>query len=335
MNKMLEEGCSAKSLNAKIYKLKELISGPKIKASEPMCINDPVTGELITDTETIKKVSLEHNVKILTKYPIRKEDLKERKAKEEYHQKIMKKKDKDSLSLTRDVFDKVLEKIKEKGKKMFNSLNKAGDKYKDAIFKYMKRIFDNEEIPTQFSETTLIAIWKGKGSPLDLNMSRFIHEKAWPARLCDAIVTEIMKPAIVESCPKIQIGGIPGSQSSENLITLKTWMMMKETNKENGIFQVLDMAKFFDKESLKDAMHTLSTKAKVDDKLYRLWWSLNENTRISVRTSVGKSDSRVVEDSLGQGSFGAALVSTINIGHAVVDTFKDWLFGIEFLDPPR
>ena len=160
-----------------------------------------------------------------------------------------------------------MEKIKEKGKKMFNSLNKAGDKYKDAIFKYMKRIFDNEEIPTQFSETTLIAIWKGKGSPLDLNMSRFIHEKTWPARLCDAIVTEIMKPAIVESCPKIQIGGIPGSQSSENLITLKTWMMMKETNKENGIFQVLDMAKFFDKDSLKDAMHTLSTKAKVDDKL--------------------------------------------------------------------
>ena len=118
----------------------------------------------------------------------------------------------------------------------------------------MKRIFNNEEIPTKFSETTLIAIWKGKGSPLDLNMSRFIHEKAWPARLCDAIVTEIMKPAIVESCPRIQIGGIPGSQSSENLITLKTWMMMKETNKENGIFKVLNMAKFFDKESPKDAM---------------------------------------------------------------------------------
>ena len=36
-----------------------------------MCINNPETGELITDTETIKKVSLEHNVKILTKNPIR------------------------------------------------------------------------------------------------------------------------------------------------------------------------------------------------------------------------------------------------------------------------
>ena len=43
-------------------------------------------------------------------------------------------------------------------------------------------------------------------------MNRYIHEKAWPARLCDALVTEKMKPSIVES--DIQIGGIPGSQSS-------------------------------------------------------------------------------------------------------------------------
>ena len=75
---MLDEGCSAKSLNGKIYKLKEIINGPKISASEPMCIKDPENGELITDPDTIKKISLEHNVKILTKNPIRKEDEKER-----------------------------------------------------------------------------------------------------------------------------------------------------------------------------------------------------------------------------------------------------------------
>ena len=32
---------------------------------------------------------------------------------------------------------------------------------------------------------------------------------------------------------------------------------MKEQKKENGIFQVFDMEKFFDKESLIDTMHTL------------------------------------------------------------------------------
>ena len=51
----------------RIYKLKRAIEGPKIEASEPTAINDPITGKLIMDEEEIKRVSLEHNVKILTK----------------------------------------------------------------------------------------------------------------------------------------------------------------------------------------------------------------------------------------------------------------------------
>ena len=48
-----------------------MIKGQKIKAAEPMCINDPVTGELITDVEMIKELSLKHNVNILTKNKLR------------------------------------------------------------------------------------------------------------------------------------------------------------------------------------------------------------------------------------------------------------------------
>ena len=55
---------------------------------------------------------------------------------------------------------------------------------------------------------------------------------------------------------------------------------------------------------------------------YRLITS-NEDTKISVKTSVGVSRSEKVKDSLGQGSMGAALVSTLNIGHAVKETFKE------------
>ena len=39
-------------------------------------------------------------------------------------------------------------------------------------------------------------------------------------------------------------------------------------------------------------MFTLKTKADIDNKDYRLWYKLNENTRIRVRTSVGESDSK-------------------------------------------
>ena len=63
-------------------------------------------------------------------------------------------------------------------------------------------------------------------------------------------------------------------------------MAMKEQKKENGIFQVFDMAKFFDKESLLDAMYTLDKKGKISNKTYRLWYKLNKDARIAVKTSV-------------------------------------------------
>ena len=50
---------------------------------------------------------------------------------------------------------------------------------------------------------------------------------------------------------------------------------------------------------------------------------MNEDTRISVKTSVGLSRSVKVKNCLGQGSMGAALVSTLNIGNAVQETFKE------------
>ena len=68
--------------------------------------------------------------------------------------------------------------------------------------------------------------------PRDLNMMRYVHTKIWEAKLCEALVTEHTKERIVAACPNIQIGGMPGSSSVEHLVTLKTWMMMKEEEKK-------------------------------------------------------------------------------------------------------
>ena len=54
-----------KDPNAKIWKIRSSILGPKHKAQEPTCINPPATGELIANPEDIKRVSLEHNLQIL------------------------------------------------------------------------------------------------------------------------------------------------------------------------------------------------------------------------------------------------------------------------------
>ena len=59
---------------------------------------------------------------------------------------------------------------------------------------------------------------------------RFIHMRGWKPKLLEALITEKMKPKIVEATPKFQLGGMPGASSSEHLVVLKTWMRLKEQN---------------------------------------------------------------------------------------------------------
>ena len=53
-----------------------------------------------------------------------------------------------------------------------------------------------------------------------------------------------------------------------------------------------------------------------------MWYKLNKDTEIAVRTSLGESKTEIIKNSVGQGSFVAALVSSINIGCAVKDALK-------------
>ena len=82
LDDMLDTGCSRTDLNLKIYKLKKLVCGPKLKPADPSCINDPITSELITDYEEIKRVSLDHCTDILKKNKIRDCDMEELREKE-------------------------------------------------------------------------------------------------------------------------------------------------------------------------------------------------------------------------------------------------------------
>ena len=153
--------------------------------------------------------------------------------------------------------NEVLKDIKKKNKGMFKLLNNAGNKYKKTIYHYMKRIIRDEDITRAFNITWLISIWKKKGSALDRSQVRYIHIKLWDAKLCEALVTRHMKPKIVEACPNIQIGGTLKASSVEHLVTMKTWMKIKEDTKHGGIINTYDMENFFDKESLLDIMYTL------------------------------------------------------------------------------
>ena len=77
---------------------------------------------------------------------------------DENHNIILEKENKDEYELDKALYNKVLKRIRDKGKRMFDLLNKSGEKYKEVVFWYMKKIISTETTPTAFSYTTLIPI---------------------------------------------------------------------------------------------------------------------------------------------------------------------------------
>ena len=54
------------------------------------------------------------------------------------------------------------------------------------------------------------------------------------------------------------------------------------------IFEAFDIEKIFDNEGLIDNLHTMLTKGKISMSDYRMWFHLNNKTKISILTPLGK-----------------------------------------------
>ena len=115
--------------------------------------------------------------------------------------------------LSAKTYKAVLKHLKNKNKNMFRHITKAGQYFQDAMYIYMADFMDNELVPDTYNYTKLFRLWKGKGSKLDLNMTRYIHGKEWDAKFLEELVSERMKELITKLCPKMQIGGMKENSS--------------------------------------------------------------------------------------------------------------------------
>ena len=161
-----------------VFKMKENIMGHKKAGTEPHAIKDPVTGELLVANEDIKKATLAYCV----------ENLKKKNGSDSGRDSLINVKkslieskfrdaEKEPLKISKGDFRVVVEKFKSKQTKSYDFLIRSDEKYQDAIFKLSKRMIENEEFPTQFSNTLLYMIWKSKGPQEVLKNNRFIHTK--------------------------------------------------------------------------------------------------------------------------------------------------------------
>ena len=194
--------------------------------------------------------------------------------------------------------------MQRKQTKAYDFLLKADDSYKDAIFKLCKRFIDTEDFPTKFGETLLYMLWKKKGSAEVLKNNRFIHMKHHLARTCEALAFESSKSKIFEKSTVYQIGGQSGHSPEEHVFTLKSVIGLMEDIGEGLILNLVDIISFFDREEILDVIEALED-MEINKKAIRLWYKMNDNTVIKVKTSVGVTETAQVGALVGQGSGGA------------------------------
>ena len=151
-----------KDPNSKIWKIRASVLGPKNKPQVPTWINHPDTGEIITNPDKIKRVTLEHNIKILTKNQPRPEDKELNEQKLKTHNTIIENDNKNENLLEYSTFETVLTHLKLKDKKMYKHITKAGEKFQKAMFKYYEPLVNSEQVPETYNYTNFLVYGKAK-----------------------------------------------------------------------------------------------------------------------------------------------------------------------------
>ena len=306
----------------KVFKLREVIQGPKKPGQEACSVKDPISKEMVFAPKEIQKVSLRYCRDVLTNNAPDPDYLREIEIKEIIHEVRMKEsKESNNRLPNENDFKNVVDKMRKKKKKTYDFLVNSGMFFQKEVFRLCLRMIQEEKFPVSFDLTTLHQIYKGKGLREELGNNRFIHSKEWLPRTCDFLVVEKIKQCIVKETSKFQIGGIEKHRPQEHLFSVKSVLAMYSENDEDIIFQLYDIQNFFDKENLRDAMNTLH-KIGVDPKMYRAWFNLNKNTVIRVKNGTGYSDWEEAGELIGQGTGGGALVSSVNLDSDVNEFFE-------------
>ena len=239
-----------------IFKMKEVVGGPKKASMDPHAIEDPQTKELLVANSDIKRATLEYcanNLRNKEPDPEAKEIVELKRALMEER---MKNNSDEALDISKEDYDTVLTKFKTKQTKSYDFLIKAGENYQEAIYKLCVRMIQNKEFPIMFRKTYMI--WKQKGPQEILQNNRFIHLKEhYLPRTVEALVVNKMKDDILGKSTIYQVGGQPGHGTDEHIFTIKSMIGLLESKNLGMIFTLVDLISFFDRESIFDVMATL------------------------------------------------------------------------------
>ena len=148
------------------------------------------------------------------------------------------------------------------------------------------------------------------------------HEDRDTQDVWTCIVVSAAKSNMINNMTIYQIDSKPGHRVQEHIFVIKSVMGLCELQNKAIIINLYDLAKFFDRENLRDCLGEVY-RNNVKGKLYRLLFLMNKSSGIRVKTPVGISEERRTGECVGQGSLDGALVSAVNIDNGVNDFFHD------------
>ena len=175
--------------------------------------------------------------------------------------------------------------------------------------------------PQQWRNTVIVQIPKKKGKYNIYDNQRNIHIKDYIPKIFEGMIVDKSKDKIVSNCSKFQVGGIPKHRAQEHLFCVKSVISLYSLLKIPLFIHIFDVSKYFDKENLKDAMDTLY-KCRIKGKLYRLWYQMNRDSQIRVKTAGGISKIKTIGENVTQGSIGGALLSAANLDKTLSTYFE-------------
>ena len=165
-------------------------------------VKDPETEVEITDPAEIRKVSLAYCVNLLTNRAP-KEDFKEEvDLKILVHDARMKEILEDDIEFSRDIFDNSLKAVKAKHKK-YEFILKSGNSAQESLFKLYGLVWNSENFPSMWRDTTIIQLYKGKGKKEELSNQRNIHTKLEIPKLFSHTVITAAKEKIIQNITKL------------------------------------------------------------------------------------------------------------------------------------
>ena len=319
----LESLKQAKGNAAKIFRLKKEVVGGKKSEQEPTAIINPANNEIVTDPEHIKKLVLEYCTNVLTNRAPKPDFEVEMKAKRLLHEKRMKEHVENDLDeLTLEMFNKSLIELMSKNGKKYEFITKGGNDLKHALFSLFKQVWRQENIPTRWTKSTLLQLFKGKGDFRAMTAMRSIHMKEDTAKVFGHIVVNVAKDRLMKNMSPFQIGTKKGHRASEHIFTMKSVMQLFALKNKPLIISFWDYKSFFDSESVIDVMGEVYN-CNVKGKVYRLLYKMNQNTVIKVSTPVGTTGEASTGETVGQGTIEGAILSAVSIGGGVEEYFRD------------